>query len=390
MRVNKNTSTAALVGIWTVLLSAFIITFLYVGRVILIPIALAAMITFLLSPLVARLERWIGRIAAVLIVVAMLFGMIGGIGWLLTRQLIDLATKLPDYQTNIETKLHAIRLPTGGALGRFTHSVDEIQKQLPNVTDAPAGSTDIIPGTKHAPQPAATPVTVRVVESQSRLPQMLQTVAAGVLGPLGTAGLVILLVVFMLFKREDLRGRLIRLIGQGRIGATTRALDDAGKRVARYLGMQFLVNVSFGSLIAIGLYIIGVPNAMLWGAFAALMRFIPYVGAWIAAAVPLLLSFAVSTNWLAPIFVLALFVSLELTNANFLEPWLYGASTGVSSLALIISAVFWTWLWGPVGLLLSTPLTVCVAVMGRHVPRLQFLSVLLSEDEALAPHEEIY
>jgi hypothetical protein len=180
------------------------------------------------------------------------------------------------------------------------------------------------------------------------------------------------------------------LIGQGRIGATTRALDDAGKRVARYLGMQFLVNVSFGICIAGGLSLIGVPNAMLWGAFAAFMRFVPYVGAWIAAAVPLLLSIAVSTSWIAPILVLALFVSLELINANLLEPWLYGASTGVSPLALIIAAVFWTWLWGPVGLLLSTPLTVCLAVMGRHVPRLQFLSVLLSEDEALAPHEEIY
>ncbi|MGZ5005593.1 MAG: AI-2E family transporter [Chthoniobacterales bacterium] len=390
MRINKNTSTAALVGIWTILLSVFVITFLYVGREILIPLALAAMITFLLSPLVARIERWIGRIAAVLIVVAMLFGIIGGTGWLLTRQVIDLATKLPDYQTNIETKLRAIRLPTGGALGRFTHSVNELQKQLPNVTEPPPGSTDIAPETKRAPHPAATPLPVRVVESQNSWPQILQTIVAGILGPLGTAALVILLVVFMLFKREDLRGRLIRLIGQGRIGATTRALDDAGKRVARYLGMQFLVNVSFGICIAGGLSLIGVPNAMLWGAFAAFMRFVPYVGAWIAAAVPLVLSIAVSASWIAPILVLALFVSLELINANLLEPWLYGASTGVSPLALIIAAVFWTWLWGPVGLLLSTPLTVCLAVMGRHVPRLQFLSVLLSEDEALAPHEEIY
>ena len=390
MRINKNTSAAALVGIWTILLSAFVISFLYFGREILIPLALAAMITFLLSPLVARLERWIGRIAAVLLVVLMLFGIIGGAGWLLTRQLIDLAAKLPDYQTNIQTKLRAVRLPTGGAIGRFTHSVDELQKELPTGTEPPPGSTDLAPSTKNAPRVGSTPMPVRVVESPSRLPQFLQTLVSGILGPLGTAGLVLLLVVFMLFKREDLRGRLIRLIGQGRIGATTRALDDAGKRVARYLGMQFLVNLSFGSCIALGLYFIGVPNALLWGAFAALMRFIPYVGAWIAAAIPLLLAFAVSTNWLAPILVLALFVSLELINANFLEPWLYGASTGVSSLALIIAAIFWTWLWGPPGLLLSTPLTVCVAVMGRHVPRLQFLSVLLSEDEALAPHEEIY
>ena len=225
---------------------------------------------------------------------------------------------------------------------------------------------------------------VRIVEPDSRLPQMLQSAATGLLGPLGTAGLVLLLLIFMLLQREDLRGRMIRLIGQGRfISATTRAMDDAAKRVARYLSMQLLVNLMFGVSIAIGLYFIGIPNAMLWGAFAALMRFIPYVGAWIAAAVPLLLSFAVTTNWISPLLVLGLFVVLELINANALEPWLYGASTGVSSVALIISAVFWTWLWGPVGLLLSTPLTVCLAVMGRHVPKLEFLSVLLSEEEAL-------
>ncbi len=391
MRVDKNTSAAALVGIWTILLSAFVVSVLYFGRDILIPLALAVMITFLLTPIVTRLERWIGRIAAVLIVVAMLFGIIGGTGFLLTRQLIDLAAKLPDYQANIDAKLRSIRLPSGGAFGRFTHSVDELQKQLPNATETPPGSTDILPSTNpREAKPSPAPVPVRIIETQSRLPFFLQTAATGLLGPLGTAGLVLLLVIFMLFKREDLRGRLIRLIGQGRIGATTRALDDAGKRVARYLGMQFLVNVTFGSCIAVGLFFIGVPNAILWGAFAAIMRFVPYVGAWIAAAVPLLISFAVSVNWLAPILVLALFVSLELINANGLEPWLYGASTGVSSLALIVAAVFWTWLWGPVGLLLSTPLTVCLAVMGRHVPRLQFLSVLLSEEEALAPYEECY
>lgn len=391
MRVDKNASATALVGIWTILLTAFVVSVLYFGRELLIPLALAVMITFLLAPVVARIERWIGRIAAVLIVVAMLFGVIGGTGWLLTRQLIDLAAKLPDYQANIDAKLRTVRLPTGGAFGRFTHSVDELQRHLPSATEPPAGSTDLVPSINpRGAHPAATPVPVRVIESGSRLPGLLQTAATGLLGPLGTAGLVLLLVIFMLFKREDLRGRLIRLIGQGRIGATTRALDDAGKRVARYLGMQFLVNVTFGSCIAVGLFFIGVPNAVLWGAFATIMRFIPYVGAWIAAFVPLLISFAVSTNWLAPLLVLALFVSLELINANALEPWLYGASTGVSSLALIVAAVFWTWLWGPVGLLLSTPLTVCLAVMGRHVPRLQFLSVLLSEEEALTPYEECY
>src|SRR3984893_9164047 len=398
MRAMKNASTAALVGIWMILLTAFVVTILYVGRQLLIPLALAAMLTFLLAPLVGYIERWIGRIAAVLIVVAMLFSVAGGAGWLLTRQLIDLAAKLPDYQTNIDNKLHAIRLPTGGAFGRFSHSVSELQKQLPdslgppaNVAGGPVPETKATTAARARNVPAAQPpMPVRIVESQSCLPQILQNAATGLLGPLGTACLVFFLVIFMLLKREDLRGRMIRLIGQGRISATTRAMDDAGSRVARYLTMQLLVNVSFGSCIAIGLYFIGVPNAALWGAFAAIMRFVPYVGVWIAGAVPVLLSFAVSTSWLSPLLTIGLFVVLELISANALEPWLYGSRTGVSSIALIIAAVFWTWLWGPIGLVLATPLIVCVAVMGRHVPKLQFLSVLLSEEQALAPHEECY
>ncbi len=397
MRATKNAATAAAIGTWAILLTAFVVTILYVGRQLLIPLALAAMLTFLLAPLVGYIERWIGRIAAVLIVVAMLFSVAGGAGWLLARQLIDLAAKLPDYQTNIDNRLKAIRLPTGGAFGRFSHSVSELQKQSPDSAEPPANATGPVPETKAAAVARARnvaagqqPMPVRIVESQSRLPQILQTTATGLLGPLGTAGLVFVLVIFMLLKREDLRGRMIRLIGQGRISATTRAMDDAGSRVARYLTMQLLVNVSFGSCIAIGLYFIGVPNAALWGAFAAMMRFVPYVGVWIAAAVPVLISFAVSTSWLSPLLTLGLFVVLELINFNALEPWLYGSRTGVSSIALIIAAVFWTWLWGPIGLVLAIPLTVCVAVMGQHVPKLQFLSVLLSEERALAPHEECY
>jgi predicted PurR-regulated permease PerM len=397
MRAMKNASTAALVGIWMILLTAFVVTILYVGRQLLIPLALAAMLTFLLAPLVGYIERWIGRIAAVLIVVAMLFSVVSGAGWLLTRQVIDLAAKLPDYQTNIDNKLRAIRLPTGGAFGRFSHSVSELQKQSPDSLEPPANATGSVPETRATTASSARnvpagqqPMPVRIVESQNRLPQILQNAATGLLGPLGTAWLVFFLVIFMLLKREDLRGRMIRLIGQGRISATTRAMDDAGSRVARYLTMQFLVNVSFGICIAIGLYFIRVPNAALWGAFAAITRFVPYVGVWIAGAVPVLLSFAVSTSWLSPLLTIGLFVVLELISANALEPWLYGSRTGVSSIALIIAAVFWTWLWGPIGLVLATPLTVCVAVMGRHVPKLQFLSVLLSEEQALAPHEECY
>jgi hypothetical protein len=238
--------------------------------------------------------------------------------------------------------------------------------------------------------PVASPIPVKIIEGRNAVPQLLQETITAILSPLGTAALVLLLVIFMLLKREDLRGRMIRLIGQGRIGATTRAMEDAGYRVSRYLSMQFLVNACYGVCIAIGLYFIQVPNAALWGLLSGVLRFIPYIGPWAGAFLPVVLSFAISTNWLTPLVTIALFIVLEIIVSNFVEPWLYGAHTGVSPVALIISAMFWTWLWGPVGLVLSTPMTVCLAVIGRHVPRLEFLSVLLSEDQPLAPHEEFY
>ena len=219
---------------------------------------------------------------------------------------------------------------------------------------------------------------------------LVQYLIATVLGPLGMAALVLLLVIFMLLRREDLRGRLIRLIGKGRISASTHAMNDAGARVYRYLFMQLVVNVSYGIPVAIGLYFIGVPNAVLWGAFATVLRFIPYIGPWIGAAMPVVLSLAVSASWTMPLLTIGLFIVLELLSNNVMEPWLYGSSTGVTPIALIVAAVFWTWLWGPVGLILSTPLTVCLVVMGRHVARLSFLSVLLSDEEALTPAEDCY
>ena len=394
MRPVRNSSPTALVG-WSILLMVFVVTILYLGREILIPLALAMLITFLLTPVVTRLERWLGRVVAVLLVVLMLFSLLAGAGWLLTRQVIDLAAKLPDYQTNIESKLHAFRMPTGGVFSRFQKSVEQITKELsagrpPPNADLNKAGKKIAKSLPDGPETAASPVPVRIVESNKGIPQLLPTIAAAVLSPLGTAALVLLLAIFMLLQREDLRGRIIRLIGQGHISETTRAMDDAARRVARYLSMQFLVNTGYGILVGVGLYFIGVPNAILWGAVAGVLRFVPYVGPWIGAAVPILLSFAISTSWLTPIFTVSLFAVLELINANALEPWLYGSSTGVSSIALIIAALFWTWLWGPVGLLLSTPLTVCLAVMGRHVPRLEFLSVLLSEEEALSPAQECY
>src|SRR5215831_3525285 len=390
-RPPSTTPSASLSGIWALLLIAFVVAALYFGRSVLVPIALATLITFLLSRLVTRLERWIGRIAAVLVTVIAMFTIFAAASWVIGRQVIDLADKLPDYQANIATKIRSLRLPAAGPLARFSSSVHALQNEL--VAPSPAPSTERTPGgdsiTKKAPS-VATPIPVKVIEGRSVIPQLVQETIGAILSPLGTAALVLLLVIFMLLKREDIRGRLIRLVGQGRISTTTRAMEDAGRRVSRYLSTQFLVNTCYGICVALGLQFIGVPNAALWGLLAGVLRFIPYVGAWVGALLPVLLSFAISTNWFTPLVTIALFIVLEAIISNFIEPWVYGANTGVSPLALIISAVFWTWLWGPVGLVLSTPMTVCLAVIGRHVPRLESLGILLSEDQPLAPHEEFY
>src|SRR6476469_3697017 len=389
-RPSSLTPTAALSGIWGLLLIAFVVAALYFGRSVFVPIALATLITFLRSSLFNRLERWIGRVAAVLVTVIAMFTIFAGASWVIGRQVIDLADKLPDYQANIVAKIRSLRLPAGGPLARLSSSVHVLQSEL--AAPGPAPSTDRARGdssTRTAP-PVASPSPVKVIEGRSAIPQLMQETLSAILSPLGTAALVLLLVIFMLLKREDLRGRLIRLVGQGRISTTTRAMEDAGRRVSRYLSTQCLVNTCYGICVALGLQFIGVPNAALWGVLAGVLRFIPYVGPWVGALLPVLLSFAISSSWFTPLKAIALFIVLEAIASNFIEPWLYGANTGVSPIALIISAVFWTWLWGPVGLVLSTPMTVCLAVIGRHVPRLEFLGILLSEDQALASHEEFY
>jgi predicted PurR-regulated permease PerM/methylmalonyl-CoA mutase cobalamin-binding subunit len=376
---------------WPCALTAFLVATLYFTRPILIPLALAALFTFLLSPLVTRIERWIGRIAAVLVVVTMIFTVTSLTGWVLTRQFVDLATKLPDYKVNIQTKLRSFKVPTGSAVSRLSKTVEELKKDLPGAASPTVVPTPGKPESATIPVNAAHGVPAQVVETSKASPmELAQTVIAPLLGPLGTGALVSLLLICMLLQREDLRSRLIRLIGQGRMGATTRAMDDAGARVSRYLLMQLVVNVTYGIAIAVGFYFIGVPNAVLWGVFSTVMRFIPYIGPWIAAVFPIMLSLAVSTSWTMPLLTIGLFVVLELLSNNLMEPWLYGSSTGVSSIALFVAAVFWTWLWGPVGLVLATPLTVCLVVMGRHVPRLRFLSIVLSDEEALTPAEECY
>lgn len=387
MAISKNKASAAesLATISNLLLSAFIIATLYFGRDLLVPLALAALLTFMLAPLVTRLQHRLGRVAAVLFVVAMIFAATAAAGWVLTRQAVDLVNQLPNYKENIRTKLRTVQVPSGGPLSKVSETWEELKKDLPGGTKegihpAPDAMRDAVPQA----------VPVEVVGGKDARLRFAQVILAPLLGPLGTAALVLLLLIFMLLQREDLRNRLIRLIGQGRISATTSAMDDAGSRVSRYLLMQLVVNVTYGIAVAIGLYFIGVPNAILWGTLASVLRFIPYVGPWIGAVFPILLSLAVSPDWLVPLLTTGLFIVLELISNNVMEPWLYGSSTGVTPIAVIVAALVWTWLWGPVGLVLATPLTVCLVVMGRHIPRLAFLSIILSDEEALTAAEDCY
>jgi predicted PurR-regulated permease PerM/GAF domain-containing protein len=375
----------ALSGLFSIALVSALLTGLYVGQDVVIPLALAALITFLLSPMVNRLERWIGNVAAVLATITLVLGVVVMLGWTLGRQAVDLANEAPRYEENIRTKLRGLKSPHGGTLDRLSQTVEDLKRELPG-NGRKADDTGDFPGSDDV-----RPVPVEIVaEPESHPLETIRAVAGPIMGPLGTAALVSLLATFMLLKREDLAGRLLRLIGQGRISATTRAMNDAGTRVRRYLLMQLVVNVTYGIPLAIGLYFIGVPNALLWGALAAVLRFIPYLGPWIAASFPILLSLAVSPDWTMPLMTIGLFVVLELVSNNVIEPWLYGSSTGVSTIALIVSAVFWTWMWGAAGLMLSTPITVCLVVMGRHIPQLAFLSVVLGEDQALTPAEDCY
>ncbi len=273
----------ALTGLWTLGITAFVIAALYFAREVFIPLALAFLLTFVLSPLVSRLECKLGRVFAVLLTILMVLAVAGTATWIFSRQVVDLATKLPDYKENIYAKIHAFQIPGNGAFGRISSLVDGIKTDILGADPAPAGAAAPPTTTPAAINPPAAPLQAVPDILHASPASLLTMVMAPLLGPLGDTALVALLVIFMLFHREDLRSRLIRIIGQGRISMTSRALDDASARVARYLLLLCAVNTSFGVLVAAGLYFIGLPNAILWGCLAALLRFIPYVGCWIAA-----------------------------------------------------------------------------------------------------------
>jgi predicted PurR-regulated permease PerM len=381
---------ALLSAVATAILAVIIIMMLYFGREIIIPIALAILLSFALAPLVGLLQRiWVPRGLAVVSVVIIAFAFIFAMGSLLASQLTQLAGDLPRYQSTISEKIQSFRETTAGrgTLERASGMLKDLSKELDKPKDAASAL-----GAGASPKAAAplTPVPVEVRQPDPGALESLQSLISPLLHPLATTGIIIIFVIFILLQREDLRNRLIRLAGSHDLQRTTAALDDAASRLSRLFLVQLLLNGSFGVIIGTGLWLIGVPSAILWGILAAVLRFVPYIGAAIAAAFPLVLAVAVDPTWSMLLWTLALFLIVEPIFGHVIEPMVYGHSTGLSPVAVVASATFWTALWGPIGLVLATPLTVCLVVLGRHVERLEFLDVMFGDRPALSPPEIFY
>jgi predicted PurR-regulated permease PerM len=359
---------------------AVVVGSLYLAKGVLVPLILAVLASFLLSPVCDRLERWkLGRIPSVFATTLLAFALLGVVAWLAVFEISNLSPQMPEYEKNIQAKLHS----TNDRLRGFMSKVTQAAEQKIETSSPPDKVAAAVP-------PENRLYSVRVVPTPDTPMQIITATFGTLLEALGSAGIVIVLVIFFLIKREDLRDRFIHLAGKGQVTLTTQAITDAGNRISRYLSVQILLNFTFGASVAVGLYFIGVPGAILWGMLGMVLRFVPYVGAWIAAAPAIGLSLAISTGWLPPILTLALFAGLDLFIGNVMEPWLYGKHTGISPVAVLVAAVFWTWLWGAVGLLLATPLTVCLMVLGKYVPQLAFLDILLGNEEVFEPKKRIY
>jgi predicted PurR-regulated permease PerM len=356
---------------------------LYWGQAVLVPLVLAALLTILLSPLVTRLDRLrVPRVVGVLLVMTLAGAVIGGVGYVVAGQLRSFASELPMHRQNIRAKIRdAVELTRGGA-------IEQVQDTIEDISNVVEEGADQAPQARERRRDGDEPQ--RVIVEQT--PPLLGN--AQWLGPLfgavGTLGLTLLLAIFMLIKREDLRDRLVSLSGRPSLVVATKALADAGERISRYLVMQFVINGSMGVAVGVGLYFIGVPYAALWGLAAGVLRYIPYVGPWIAALLPITVSLVTTPGWEQVALVVGMFIVLELLSNNVMEPLLYGHSVGLSELSVIVAAIFWTWLWGPIGLVIATPITACLVVLSTHVPALGAIGRLLGERPALKPHETVY
>ena len=370
----------------TVLLGVTVVAALYFGREVLVPIALAVLMSFVLAPLVRLLQQiYIPRVLAVIISVLVAFAAVLSLATMMVSQVNQLAKDLPGYQSTLQSKIQSLRGVAGGTgtLERASEVLQSLGRELdkPKV-GAPTSST---------PAPVAnTPIPVEVRQPDPGALQTLVALITPLIHPLTTTGVVVIFVIFILIQRQDLRNRLVRLAGAQDLQRTTAALDDAGQRLSRLFLTQLALNAGFGLVIGTGLWFIGVPSAPLWGMLAMILRFVPYIGAVIAAIFPLILAAAVDPDWSMVLWTAALFLIVEPIVGHAIEPLLYGHSTGLSPVAVITSATFWTWLWGPIGLILATPLTICLVVLGRHVDRLKFLDVILGDRPPLSPPELVY
>jgi predicted PurR-regulated permease PerM len=364
-----------------------VICALYFGRAVMIPIILAILLSFLLAPFVDVLRRLrLGQVPSVIVAVVLALTVLTGVGALIGAQVAQLAGDLPKYQAAIERKIDTVQNVTVGRadifLGRASNALKRLspaREQEPHKDEGSQSSSPIdqpMPVEVHQPTP--TPL------------ELAQRFLSPVISPLETTGIVLVVAVFILLQREDLRDRLIRLFGSRDLHRATTAMDEAARRLSRYFLAQLGINVGVGIVIAIGLAIIGVPGALLFGVMTALLRFVPYVGTWIAALVAVVFAAAVGPGWSMLVWTIVLFGVTDITAGQVVEPLLYGHSTGLSPFAVIVAAIFWSWIWGPIGLVLSTPLTLCLVILGRHVDRLEFLDVLFGDRPALTPAENFY
>ncbi|WP_428391125.1 AI-2E family transporter [Lichenicoccus sp.] len=363
-----------------------VVAILYFGKAVLMPVTLALLLAFLLAPLVELLRRLhLGRVPSVLLGVIVALGVVVGIGGVIGTQVADLSADLPKYVGTVEAKVSAVRHYTVGRLSRLADSVG-VQHKDRAATHRQATAVASVPAPQAQPE---TPGAADMSSGSSPL-ALAERYLSPVLSPLATFGIVFVVAVFALLQREDLRDRLIRLVGSDDLHRTTLAMDDGGRRLGRYYITQLSINTLFGVVIGIGLLIIGVPDPVLWGILSALLRFVPYVGSFISAVLPMTLAAAVEPGWSLVLWTAVLYIVIEGVTGQVIEPMVYGHSTGLSPFSVVVAAIFWSWLWGPVGLILSTPLTLCLVVMGRHVKRLEFLDIMLGDRPALTPVESFY
>ncbi|HEV8397754.1 MAG TPA: AI-2E family transporter [Vicinamibacterales bacterium] len=386
--------TAALLetrNLLRLLVAAVVIAALRVAQDVFIPVILAVILSFVLSPLVNMLGRaGLRRAPAVIVSVLLALGLLGLVGTLIGRQAAGLAADAPRYARTIEQKIEGLQTLFAARVSAISTAFGIGRPPSPAPAPSPSSPSRPTPIQPDATGQPTRPLPVEVVQPEDSTLVVVRSILAPVVGPLETTVIVFIVTIFTLLQREDLRDRFIRLAGSGDLHRTTLAIDDAGQRLSRYFVSQFMVNATFGLVITLGLWMIGVPSPGVWGGLAGVLRFVPYIGALLAATAPIALAAAIDPGWSMVMLVTGLFVIVEPLVAYVVEPLVYGHSTGLSPVAVIVAAVFWTWMWGPIGLILSTPITLCLVVMGRHVKSLEFMDILLGDQPALTPLETFY